>query len=126
MSGQKIVPQHVLVRKIIRIDKNLDKDGKPWVRDPNSKKVKDPKTDKWTFPPTEKLDVVEEAIRIDEIKSARPYFKSKLHKEWLIGDVTLLYLKADETKKPFEVQINENFNVFCKRVGVIFIPEEED
>ena len=67
-----------------------------------------------------------ETIRLDEIKSARPWHKSPHQEKYIKGDVCAIYmLDIDRSKekgakvKPSEIHINESHESFSKRMKAI-------
>lgn len=74
----------------------------------------------------EKVKIVEETIRLSEIKSSREYHRSSLYEEHGIkGKVTAVYLfgqKRNDIKSP-EMHIHENIDSWNKRLGAIALNE---
>lgn len=106
--------QFIIVKKIIA-DKKRNSDGQT-VRNPidNNKPV------------TEGEKTVIETIRIDEIRSCRPWQKSKYEIEQgsIKGDKTVIYMKGkDNDKSSPEIHIEENHLDFSLRLGSIPLPE---
>ena len=73
---------------------------------------------------TEDINVVRETIRVDEIKSFRKWNKNVDEEKHIDGDVTIVYLIGDKTKKPAEMKINESYDSFNARLNVTVCKEE--
>lgn len=72
------------------------------------------------YPIIEDYNIFKETIRIEDIKSARPWDKNKIQREKLDGAVTLLYLKGNPRKDtPAQMLILESHEEFSKRVNSI-------
>ncbi len=69
--------------------------------------------------------IVLETIRVDEIKSARPWHKSFDEEAEIEGHVTMVYLIGDKSKEPAKLKINESYDSFTKRLNVIKSHDEE-
>lgn len=73
----------------------------------------------------EETKIVKESIRLDEIKSFRPWNKTVEEEKNIEGPMTMIYLIGDKTKKSAEMKINESFDSFKKRTSTISAPENE-
>ena len=63
-------------------------------------------------------NVFKETIRVDDIKSARPWEKNKIQRETLEGELTLLYLNGNSSKDtPAQMLILEDHRSFSERLG---------
>jgi len=63
-------------------------------------------------------NIFKETIRVDDIKSARPWEKNKIQRETLEGELTLLYLKGNKDKDtPAQMLILEDHGSFSERLG---------
>lgn len=68
-----------------------------------------------------------EAIRIDGIKSIRPWHKSKSEEDFVKGDICAVYMfSLNKNIKNSEIHINENFEEFNKRAGSILLIETNE
>lgn len=66
-----------------------------------------------------------ESIRTDEIKAAREWQKNSQQERLIDGDMTILYLKGDETKETTaQMLINESHESFSKRIKSIPLGEQ--
>lgn len=103
----------IVIKKIVS---SYKKDGQ-------GKVIKDPISFK---PKVLGVKVVEETIRVSEIKSSRAYHKSSVYEENGIKDVTAVYMfgkKGDDSRTP-EIHINENIDSWNKRIGAVGLKEE--
>lgn len=69
---------------------------------------------------------VKESIRLDEIKSCRPWHKSIEEECSHESELTMLYLIGDKTKEPAQMKIAESYESFTRRAGVIKIEDGND
>jgi hypothetical protein len=93
-------------------EKKRTKDGSP-VIDPIKK-----------TPVIEKLTTSRETIRIDEIKSARAWNKTKEQEVFIDGPMTKVYMFGDRTKKSQpEILIKESHESFSERLNAIKVRE---
>jgi hypothetical protein len=67
----------------------------------------------------QEIAIERELIKIEEIRSARPWNKSAEEEMSIEGGITILYLTGNIQKPAIEVRINEHFDDFIKRVPVI-------
>ena len=117
------------VNKVTTSYKTKTTTGGPVVNPHDSQEIRDGET---------KVQV--EVIRIDEIKSFRPWGKSQ-EQELIEGDFTLIYFKEDplhiskdKNKDPKKkdhktmptMLINENYRELAKRLGAIQLPQDEE
>lgn len=72
-------------------------------------------------PLLEGMKVVQETIRIDEIKSAREYHNpTKYNDNGIEGPVTVIYLKGDGVRSKLpEIHINESIKSWNKRISAV-------
>lgn len=83
----------------------------------DGREVKNPESGKAVM-----VTVVEsELIKVSEIRSVRKWNKSVEDELEVEGDIIVLYLTGDPSKKALEVKINESFNEFKKRVPCVSI-----
>lgn len=94
----------VEIRKIIQKVKKVD--GKP-VIDPISKE------------PVTTIGIVQELIKLEEIRSVRRWEKSHDEEMSIEGDVIILYITGNKDKPAIEIKVNESFDTFKKRTGAI-------
>jgi len=92
-------------------------------RDGSGNVVKDPISSKSI---SEGIKLVQETIRVDEIKAARPWRKSKEQEAQIDGEMCILYMldidrKKGEGKKPAEILIAESHKAFADRLGSVAI-----
>jgi len=67
-----------------------------------------------------------ESIPLSEIKSFRPWEKNSFQSDRISGDVTILYLKGDESKETTaQMLIEESFDSFCERTKTIRLNESK-
>ena len=90
-------------------------------KDEDGNIVKHPDSEK---PLMDGVKIVEETIRIDEIKSVRPWNKAGMYSGHVPGSVTSLYMLdrssgRNERFKPAEIHIAEDYKDFNKRIGAI-------
>lgn len=72
---------------------------------------------------TEELKVVNECIRLDEIKSVRTWNKSVEEEKSIKGDMTMIYLIGDKSKPAAQMKINEPYDSFKERCKVISLAD---
>jgi hypothetical protein len=87
-------------------------------------KVRNP-LDKSNPQVTEEIKIVRECIRVDEIKSFRPWNKSVEEEISIEGKVTMVYLIGDKTKKAAELKVNESYDSFKVRLNALNLREEQ-
>jgi len=107
----------------------IDKIITEYEKDDSGRTVKNPVTENPIF---KGFKVARETIRLDEIKSARPWHKSDIQEKHITGEVCALYmLDIDRNKergaknKPSEIHIAESHESFSKRMKAISIGEEK-
>lgn len=93
----------IVVEKMAAVEVK-DKDGNV-VFNPSDKK---PMIDHWK--------TSTEMIRIDEIKSSRPWFPSKQQSKDVKGEMTILYLYGKKEGFPVKMIISESHSMFAERV----------
>lgn len=105
---------HIVVEKIITLYKK-DSDGNV---------IKSPAND--NRPVVEGLKTVIETIRMDEIKAARSWVKSKVQEESISGPITSIYMLdidrhkgGDSKRRPAEIHIAEGLESFNRRIGAV-------
>ena len=88
-------------------------------RDSDGRAIKSPITSKQEV---DGVKIVEETIRIDEVKSSREYHNPKMYKSnGVEGDVTVLYMaksNSSDSRMP-EIHINENIDSWNNRIGAV-------
>lgn len=113
LNVRRVMSKHVLVKKLSAIYEDV-------------KPVKDPKTGKDVPRKIIGYNVFAEGISIDQIKAFKEYGKTQIQRSQIVGDVTLLYLTSDQSRKPAEMMINENILVFGERIKSINFSEVEE
>lgn len=67
-----------------------------------------------------------ESIPLLEIKSFRPWEKNSFQSNRISGEITILYLKGDESKETnAQMLIEESFDSFCDRTNTIRVNHEQ-